>query len=286
MVARTAIRGKEAACGIMTPDATGRGEMDVRSTTMEGPEVRYEWLRPEEIRARREEKPLAYVPLGTLEWHGLQNPVGLDGLKAHALCVMAAQSGGGLVFPPVWYGEHRESALMESEASDREEIHTLMGLPSSNFVPGYMQGGTTVEQANFYNTLLWHVANEVASLGFEAAVFLAGHYPLATYAGYMKMMVERNAGLSMWAGHEGHVVEEGGYGRHGDHAGPWETSLMMAVSPESVDLERLDQEPEVRPVGCSFDPREATEEFGREWSGKVAECLVRIGDELLERAPH
>jgi creatinine amidohydrolase len=253
------------------------------SELQEGPEVRYEWLRPEELRARREAVPLACVPLGTLEWHGLQNPVGLDGLKAHALCVMAAQRGGGLVFPPVWYGEHREAQLMETDAADREAIHALMGLPSENFAPGYLQSGTIVEQANFYNTLLWHVAAEVKSLGFQALIFLCGHYPLAAYAGSLRPMIERKLGLRVWAGHEAQLLSEYGYQQRGDHAGPWETSLMMAVCPESVDLGRLDPAPEVRPVGCTSDPRTATLDFGREWAARIAECLVQKGNQLLGR---
>ena len=44
----------------------------------------------------RERCPVAYLPLGTLEWHGLHNPVGLDALKAHALAVRCARSGGGV----------------------------------------------------------------------------------------------------------------------------------------------------------------------------------------------
>ena len=43
-------------------------------------ETRIERLRPIEIRKRREELSVAYLPLGTLEWHGLHNPLGADGL--------------------------------------------------------------------------------------------------------------------------------------------------------------------------------------------------------------
>ena len=59
--------------------------------------VRYEEMLPHEIRTAREERALAYLPLGTLEWHGPQNAVGLDGLKAHALCCEFAAEHGGLV---------------------------------------------------------------------------------------------------------------------------------------------------------------------------------------------
>ena len=47
-------------------------------------EVRYERMRPVEIREAREDCPVVYIPLGTLEWHGLHNPVGHDAERAVA----------------------------------------------------------------------------------------------------------------------------------------------------------------------------------------------------------
>ena len=46
-------------------------------------EVRLERLRPEQIDHALGRRPAIYVPFGALEWHGYQNPVGLDALKAH-----------------------------------------------------------------------------------------------------------------------------------------------------------------------------------------------------------
>ena len=54
--------------------------------------VCYELLRPAEVQHRREQAAIAYVSLGSLEWHGLQNPLGTDALKAHAICCEAART--------------------------------------------------------------------------------------------------------------------------------------------------------------------------------------------------
>jgi creatinine amidohydrolase len=61
-------------------------------------EVRYQMLRPAQIVARRKERPVVYIPLGTLEWHGEHNPLGADALQAEGLAILCAQKGGGLVF--------------------------------------------------------------------------------------------------------------------------------------------------------------------------------------------
>jgi len=243
--------------------------------------VCYEWLRPHEIVERRQAHPLAYLPLGTLEWHGEQNPIGLDGLKAHHVCVMAAQRGGGLVFPTLFYGEHRESHLMESDHDPDGAIARGLGLPPENFRKGYMHGGTVFDQAQLYNALLWHITAQINSLGFKAIIYLTGHYPLAHYAKFVAHLAERTFGLRTWCGHEGMILPEFGYEQRGDHAGPWETSLMMAAAPDRVDLGRLDPNPEVKPVGCRPDPRSATAEKGKEWLELIADCLARMGRRLL-----
>ena len=48
---------------------------EVRMDTL--PVVRYERLRPAQIVARREACPVAYLPIGTIEWHGGHNPAAL-----------------------------------------------------------------------------------------------------------------------------------------------------------------------------------------------------------------
>lgn len=60
-------------------------------------EVRYHMLRLAQIVARREDCPIAYIPIGTLEWHGVHNPVGADTLQAEGIAIRCAEKGGGLV---------------------------------------------------------------------------------------------------------------------------------------------------------------------------------------------
>ena len=44
------------------------------------PEVRYHMLRPAQIVERRQTYSVAYIPIGTIEWHGVHNPLGSDTL--------------------------------------------------------------------------------------------------------------------------------------------------------------------------------------------------------------
>lgn len=47
--------------------------------------ILYEEMRPEEFLESLNEFPVAYLPLGSLEWHGLHMPLGADGLQAKSL---------------------------------------------------------------------------------------------------------------------------------------------------------------------------------------------------------
>lgn len=62
---------------------------------------------------------------------------------------------GGLVFPPLYYGESRESHLMEANHDPDGKIASNMKLPKSNFAPGYMKK-PVYEQEKFYIDLLVH----------------------------------------------------------------------------------------------------------------------------------
>jgi creatinine amidohydrolase len=144
-------------------------------------EVRYQMLRPAEIVARRQACPVVYIPIGTLEWHGVHNPVGADTLQAEGLAILCARKGGGLVFPPLYYGESRSESLMEAGAEDRDKIAEAMGLSPDNFLPE-RQPFSPTEQVLNYQRLLLHVLAEAETLGFEVGVLVAGHYPLIDHA--------------------------------------------------------------------------------------------------------
>ena len=92
-----------------------------------------------------------------------------------------AREIGGLVFPPLYYGECREQALMEANAADRDEIAAGMELDPANFAPGYMYQSVSEQYTNYHHLLI-HMLHQVRSLGFRVAVLGAGHYPLLDHA--------------------------------------------------------------------------------------------------------
>jgi creatinine amidohydrolase len=242
------------------------------------PKVRYHEMLPHEIVAAREACPLAYVPLGGIEWHGEHLAVGNDALKAEMLAVRCAEAAGGLAFPPVWWGEPREAYLMDANAADRLLINERMGLPPENFAPGYM-GRSVHDTDRAYIELLLHVCRQLRSLGFRLITLIAGHYPIRyqAQAAAEWFNVSPPGGARAWACSGYDLVKEQ-IPLAGDHAGRWETSLLMALRPECVDLSRLPADPETPLVGASggdHHPAEASLEWGEAGVRAVVEAITR-----------
>jgi creatinine amidohydrolase len=246
--------------------------------------VQYERLRPAEIVARREACPVAYLPIGTIEWHGEHNPVGLDTLKIHALLAQCAQRIGGLVFPPLYYGENREQALMEANAADRDQIAAKMALPSTNFDPGYMVE-TVSEQNRNYQSLLVHIMHEIRSLGFKVLVVGGGHYPLLDHARSAAALFHQEQSrpkMLVWA-MTGYELVKGQFQPCGDHAGKWETSMLMHLDPGMQDLSTLPEDRSQKPIGASNNGvQDSSGQFGGEVTDSIIAAVRSRVEELLE----
>jgi creatinine amidohydrolase len=250
------------------------------------PEVRYQMLRPGQIVGRRKECGIAYVPLGNVEWHGEHNATGVDTLQAEGLAIRAAQKGGGLVFPPLWYAGPRHET-MEWGAKDREAIAAKLELPAENFTlePGLSPCAAENER---YQQLLVDILTLVETLGFKVGVLVVGHYPLISHAlvaaqKYDALHMRRKDRMVPWACLEPSLRHQLEGVEAGDHAAGWETSNMMALYPETVDLKVLPAKgsPLVG-VGGSMEPQDASAEFGRKNIEAASELMIREARHRLE----
>jgi creatinine amidohydrolase len=249
-------------------------------------EVRYWLCRPDQIVERRRACPVAYVPLGTLEWHGPHNPVGADTLQAEGLAVLCAHRGGGLVLPPLYYGETRSESLVDVTGAEHEEVARAMGLPPENFLPD-KQPFSATEQVLNYQRLLLHILAEAESLGFRLGVLVAGHYPLIDHARaavllFNKRRYSKYHGMLAWSCLD-YLFLEDRYPYAGDHAAGWETSHLLALHPETVDLGRLPAKGEpVLGVEGRLAPQEASAELGQRTLEESAEVILREVQHRLE----
>ena len=248
--------------------------------------VRYEEMLPQEVVASRTQCPVAYLPLGGLEWHGEHLALGNDALKAHALCILAAQRGGGAAFPPLWYGEPRDHTIMETDHDRGGKIKRKMRLKAANFKEGGL-GNTFEEQVETYTKLVEYVFHQIRSLGFRAICVVTGHYPLCTWARIAARRFNRkHADARVYVGIEFHYVPRSKRNRAaGDHAAKWETSYLMALRPECVDMTVYLGRRREALIGVGGDDprRTASKEVGREGADLIVKGMNRKARSLLAK---
>lgn len=251
--------------------------------------VCYEDMLPYEIVPARRAKPVAYLPLGGLEWHGEHMAVGNDALKAQRLCELAAERGGGLAMPVLWYGEPRVAALMEVNHDPDGKICRTMKLKRSSFTRNPF-GTSADEQIEFYQKLVMHTLIQIHTLGFKAVVILTGHYPLYEWVRPVTRQFNKERdGCEAFAGIEFHydVPAMGKDKVGGDHAAKWETSYLMALRPECVDMGVYQGRPADEPlIGVGGeDPRiHASKQLGQAACDLIVKGMIKKGEQLLKKA--
>jgi creatinine amidohydrolase len=193
-------------------------------------QVRLEEMFPWQLARIIHQAPLCYLPLGTLEWHGEHNAIGLDALKAHAICLRAARQSGGAVAPPLfWATDSRE------ELEDGRYLTGGVEHGERYHVPGNMFW----LRPETYQGLLEDLYETMWRRGFRAILVLCGHWsrytlPSVRASGEAFQARHPETGWAMVIDYE--IVPDLHYPH--EHAAGGETSLLMAIRPELVDLSK------------------------------------------------
>lgn len=216
-------------------------------------EVQMQFMRPAQLEKALRSFPVAYVPFGPIEWHGRHLPLGNDALKAHAVLVKTAEQFGGAVYPPVYFhaGFHRE----------------------------------------FLVPVLTDLFERLKKTGFRVILGVSGHNIQEQIDMIDKALAPAKA--------DGTVAGEGlwemtlsrGPDSNSDHAAKWETSNMMFLYPDLVDLSALGDgplAPNMKPpdgIG-GLDPRKhASADVGRRNIELASQAIGKRAKELLASLP-
>jgi creatinine amidohydrolase len=230
-------------------------------------EVRLDRLRPDEVAAAIARAPVAWLPLGAVEYHAPHLPLGTDSLTAVEVVARAAREVGGVVLPPV--------------------VTTLGTL----HLPWSLRFDPTLVEATLRATI-----DQLAGAGARVVVVHTGHAPLDllhrikrvcgeaeharravddSFRAYGLCYLELNAAGGAGLGTDWPVPV--------DHGSVLETSLVLAIAPELVDLDALPGPPDTPVVGIyGPDPRgRATAELGEARLAQGTTLLVERVRALL-----
>ena len=212
-----------------------------------------QFMRPGQLEKAIRDFPVVYVPFGLIEWHGRHLPLGNDALKAHAILVKAAEHAGGVVYPPVYFHD---------------------GFPKQFLIP-----------------VLTELFERLKKTGFRVILGVSGH----NVQGQIDMIDKALApvvadgtvaGAGLWEITLSQGAESGT-----DHAAKWETSNMMFLYLDLVDLAALGDGPlalNMKPpdgIGGQDPRKHASAEVGRRNIELASRAIAKKARELLGSLP-
>lgn len=229
---------------------------------MERDTVAWAELKPAEFLARREARPVVYLPMGLCEPHGHVAPFGLDTLKAEYLATEAARRFGGIVAPSMTWHVHEAGYHAPWLLSVMGGINPLLAALPPHLV---------------LETLLYQF-RAFANAGFRGVVVISGHNGSQRD---LRLIAETFAAAYPIA----HFVRsdpELVAGRfQGDHAGRYELSQLLAIRPYLVAMDRAARI-DTDPLGRFAQNPDVTQASAEEGRLILEESLRTIGDAVSQ----
>ena len=221
--------------------------------------VLYEELLPEEFVQRMQEMPVAYLPLGTLEWHGPHMPLGADGIQSKELFVRVAEKVGGVVLPILFMGPDRvfhdhEKSFYGMDINTEGALHT--------YYVQQLKGSAYWLEKELFQDYLRSIFAQLSRAGVRIVVG-HGHGPSIHAFQELTEEAEEKYGLRIFTAWT--YAEDEKLKYQNDHAGANETSIVMAVRPDLVDFGQV-KEDESNLIGIAgrLPVRDSSAAFGNE----------------------
>jgi len=209
--------------------------------------VRFELMYGYQAKKEIDKYGIVYLPFGCLEMHGSQLPMGLDVIKAHEMCCVLAQSIGGVVFPPHYYSG----------------IHKL---------PEDRRGWLAEHWGNIYQEetakrSILDIIGQIKRMKVKVCVLYTGHYPQEQLDMVHEIVSETNA-----PDDDFHVIycPEMECCDGGDHAGIVETSLLLYLRRDLVNMSAINEQGYIDHRWAEpKDPKDSSAALGEDYANRI-----------------
>lgn len=237
----------------------------------------YTDLRPQQFSERIAACSVGYLPLGTIEWHGEHGALGTDAIIPTGIFERVAREYGGIVFPPLFLGPDR----IQQQADGTYLVG--MEYADSTTPPHQLAGGCYWLPEGLFQLLLENIIQQAKRSGFTVLV-ADGHGPSRWLWNRMAPFWEQQYGIRL-VGVERDIGAA--WVSQIDHAALNETSLMLALRPDLVDLDALPVDRSVSPQGVGGDdPRDATVAYGDALIATCTQLLIVALTRINATTPH
>lgn len=211
--------------------------------------MRYELMLPHQIRSAIAENIPVVLPLGVLEYHGEHMGVGMDTLAVIKMVELLEKERPLVLLPPFYYGA-ASYAVEPPEGNGSVQVGATQLAP---FAEELFLSLLRIGFRNIHGIIHHQCENFAAGMPTDLAFRLGGRQAIFRF-------LERTQGEGFW----GKTSMKDYYAEHAagddpfnwikihplmspditasypfDHAGIGETSLMLALCPEAVDMRRV-----------------------------------------------
>lgn len=197
--------------------------------------LRYELLRPQQILDERARVPIAYLPIGPMEWHGPHMPVGMDMLHAHTMALEAARETGGVVLPPLPLGTETYTDPERLRHRGFKGDERVYGMD----YPGFSLPSLYIEESAM-GIVVHDVIRALKGQEFRVIVIVNGHGAPNHRATLRRIAIEQSEPGKAAVLLTGYFYDTS----YREHAALGETSYLLAYHSETVDLGALPPLPE------------------------------------------
>jgi creatinine amidohydrolase len=214
--------------------------------------VLYSELTPREFTKRLSEVPVAYLPLGTLEFHGEHMPLGADGIQPFEFFQEVAAEIGGIVLPALFLGPDKFEVI-EGVDYYGKDLGNHPDLTKQQYDRQILTGSAYWIPDSLYISIIESILKQLKRQGFKILV-VHGHGPSTHQIIKNTKQWEKEFGIQIF--HLWGSENDEWNGFMCDHGAMLETSIVMKYRPDLVQMENLPTDHNCWPVGIrGYDPR-------------------------------
>lgn len=243
--------------------------------------MQYEMMFPEQIRCAIKESWPIVLPIGVLEYHSEHCVLGVDTLVIIKAMELLQKEINIVVLPPFYYGSvsyavappemngsiHIDSSVVHSIA--REMFQALLRVGFRN-IHGFVHHQSENFTAGMPTDLAFKFAARQAIFSFLEKERGEGWWGKEGMQNYYKQHDEGSDPFS-WIQIHPFMNQVSMCNFPADHAGKQETSLMMALCPEGVDMKRHNKE-----HWYAHSAKDAAKEYGDRAKAEILNGLRKI----------
>lgn len=186
-------------------------------------------LTPNKFEKILKECPIAYIPISPIEWHGNHLPFGTDPIRAEWVINSVWKVIGGVLFPTEYCGTDGYKTKVDDKYW---YLETIIGEK--------LKGNFLVEEQLFLQKVICLV-NNIKRNGFKILVICTGHLSPQQLSILEKIEHEESSSefnIILWHSEKAKFPKEIQTDDY-LHAGVEETSEMLYISPDLVDVNEL-----------------------------------------------